>query len=121
MRFILPGSVDRQKLRRRGISHQTAVVHFFLVKCPVILLCRRLNAVMFGMVRLNDCHSRLFASSGAADCLRQQLERTLPGTVIDCIQGEIRRQRSHQRDIREIVAFYDHLGSNQDIGLPRRK
>ena len=76
---------------------------------------------MFGMVRLNDCHSRLFASSGAADCLRQQLKRTLPGTVIDCIQGEIRRQRSHQRDIREIVAFYDHLGSNQDIGLPRRK
>ncbi len=58
-----------------------------------------------------------FAAAGPAGCLGDQLESPLGGPEIGHAQHQVGRQDADDRDIGKIMAFGDHLGTDQHIGL----
>jgi len=106
-----------QQIFHRRIPHQRTVPNLFLIKCRIILRGCRHHRVMFRTVCLDHSLSFFLTAPGSSDRLRQQLERPLSRPVIIAVKRHIRRQHSDQRHIREIVSFYDHLGSHQHIRL----
>ena len=55
--------------------------------------------------------------AAAAGNMGQQLKRPLRRSIITDVQRQIRRQNPHQRHVRKIMPFHDHLGADQDIRL----
>ena len=99
----------------RRIIHQFPVAHLFLIESFIVLYSRCLDTVMIRMIGLDHSLPRLFSSSASSHCLAQKLKSPFPASVIIRIQGKICSDHSHQGHIREIMSFYDHLGSDQNI------
>ena len=113
--LIFSRSKDRQHMCRRRIIHQKTVAHLLAVKSFIILGCRGLDTVMFRMVCLDHCLSRLIAPSRPSNCLSQKLKCPLCTAIIGRIQRKVSRHCTNQSHIRKVVSLDDHLGSHQDI------
>ena len=70
---------------------------------------------MFRLIRLNDHFARLFAAAGSSTRLLQKLKRPLTALIILLKHTHISSKRSHQGNIRKIMSFHDHLGSDENI------
>ena len=68
-------------------------------------------------MRLNEHFPLRVASPGAPRDLRQEIKRPFGGPEIRKMQRHIRVDHSHQRYLREVKPFCDHLRSDQDIQL----
>ena len=102
---------------RRRILHHTPKFQLFFKKRRIILGCRRLNAVVIGAIGLNHRGSRPAAPARPARRLHQKLKGPLCRPVITPVEGQIRRQHANQRHAGEIMSFYNHLGTHQNIRL----
>ena len=73
-----------------------------------------------GVIRMPglDQHlARLVRASGAAADLHDDLEQALAGAEVRPIQSLIGVEYPDQRDVGKIMAFREHLGAYQDVGL----
>ena len=85
-----------------------------MVKRLVILFCRGLNDLVFGVVGLDDRAARTFAASGPADDLRQQAVRPLGGVVVLRVERKVRVQHTHERHVFKIQPLGNHLRAKKD-------
>ena len=74
---------------------------------------------MVGQVALQDHLARHVAAPGAARHLGQELERALGRAEVGQAEAHVGVDHAHQRHARKVVALRDHLGADQDVGLPR--
>src|SRR5699024_11952698 len=104
-------------MSRRRISHQRPELHLLRKERLVVLTCRGLYAVMLRIVALDHRFSRQIPPACTACRLTKKRKSPLCRPVVTDIKGKIRRQHPDQGDIWKIMSLYDHLGTDQNIGL----
>src|SRR5690554_6292270 len=85
----------------------------------VALIDQGLQALMGGVAGLNQYFAGHVAAPGAACHLRQQLRHEFLAPKIGAEQAAVGVQHTCQRYGREVMAFGDHLGADQNTGLRR--
>src|SRR5262249_19669313 len=99
------------------IEHGLAVARFSRIEVFESLRARQLKRIVIGKVTLNDNLARTVAAAGTSSHLGQQLERALGRTKVRHRERRIRREDAHQRHHWKVVAFGDHLGSDENIDV----
>ena len=80
-----------------------------------IAVDQRVHDRVFGRKRLQQHQSRRFGATGAARDLMQQLHRALGGPQVATGQAEIGVHHANQSQMREMPAFGDDLGADDQI------
>ena len=73
------------------------------------------DAVVPGVVGLDDDLPGLGSASGASGHLCEQLKRAFAGAEIRQVESQVREQHPHERDFREVVPLGDKLGADHQI------
>ena len=111
--FVLEQQFDEAAVRR--IEEFAAQTEFRSVKPLVILTNAAGHGVMFRIVRLNDYVTECPVTSGSPRRLRNEHETTLCGAEIRQIQARIGADDADGRNVRDVMAFRDHLRAEQDV------
>ncbi|MNP24453.1 hypothetical protein D3C76_1172140 [compost metagenome] len=85
-----------------------------LGKGVIAFMQQGLQQRMLGMVSLQHDFALLAGTPGAACHLGIELGKALCGAEIRREQRAVNVQQRHQRHVREVVPFRQHLGANQD-------
>ena len=73
---------------------------------------------MIGHVGLHNHLSGVLVPPRPAGDLGEELEGSFAAPVVGEAQRGVRRDDTHQRHVREVVTLGDHLGADEDLGLP---
>ncbi len=103
--------------RDRRVAQLLAKLNLLVVKPEVIVLPRVLNGRMKRRETLHDHFSLDVAAAGPTGHLHQQLKRPLTRAKVRQVQCHVRVNDPHQRHVREVQPFGDHLRADQDINL----
>ena len=105
----------------RRIALLAPVRHLARVERLVILRRRRLYRVVVRLKRLHNRPALIPAAPCPAGHLIQQLKRPLPRAIVRYAQPHIRRNHAHQRHLRKMQPFRNHLRPHQHPRLARPK
>ena len=71
------------------------------------------------MTGLKDNATSFIASTAPPGYLSNQLSSSLFRTKIQAVKTRVRVQDSHEGDVGEMVAFSQHLGAHENVGISR--
>jgi len=94
---------------------------FLFVKTVEVVAARVLDGRMKRRERLHKHLTLDITATGATGDLREQLEGPFARAKIRLMQREIGVNNAHERDIRKMQPFRDHLRADEDIDLARAK
>jgi hypothetical protein len=95
----------------------SAEAHFFSGEAFVVLVEGGLNSVMIGMVGLNNDAAGAVSSSCSAGELGEEIVGSLDGSEIRESEIGVGGEDGGERNSWEVVAFGDHLGSDEDSNI----
>ena len=87
-------------------------------KALVVVIAYPFEIRILGMVGLNQHLAGLVGAAGATGHLYDLLEKVLGGAEIQAEQSLVHVEHAHQRDVRKVVPFGQHLGTDQQPGVP---
>ena len=115
--FLQGRQGDGAQRAERRIMHHSPIGNLFAEKGGIVLGRSITDCIIVDVVGLDDNLTGIIAASGTAGRLGDQLECPLRSAKIGKAQHQVRCQNADNRDIREIVAFGDHLRADQRISF----
>lgn len=103
---------------KRGEVPLSARVELLLSEGQEILIQGRLDAVVIGVVRLDDGLPRQRTPSGPACHLHEQRKGALSRSEVGEVESNVGQEHSDEGDVRVVVPFGDHLRPHQDVYVP---
>ena len=90
---------------------------FLSVETSIIMVLSGQYAVVLWIVGLYNNLTRRLASACPSSYLSEEVKSPLPGAEIGQIQGNVRRNDAHQRNVGKIQSFGYHLRAYENIDL----
>ena len=98
-----------------------AKLEFLLEIAGEIVVPRKLNRRTKGRVGLYENFTQRFAAAGTSGHLCEKLKSAFARSKIWQMQREVSINNSDERHVREMQAFRNHLGADQNVDLASTK
>ena len=108
--------IDVDETVEGGIVKELAFCHLGVKHLPVVVGSYLSDDVSVGRTGLEDDMARAIVASGTSSHLAERLECALIATEVGEVEHGVGIKNAHNRNVVEVEAFSDHLGTDEDVG-----